>query len=79
MHVCANCAYQAARNLRLTAECAKLAQKVLDLTQELHDTDAAFWELAGDVRMAPIAVELKDDYVSVIYPASDVGERMVQS
>lgn len=79
MYVCANCAQHGAELLRARAALAILRAENEKLRLELHDTERAFWELAGDVRLNPVAVQVSDNYVSVIFPADDAGERCVNN
>lgn len=77
MYVCANCAQRSVELLRTRAALAILRMEIDKLRLELHDTERAFWDLAGDVRLNPVAVNVTDNYVSVIFPADDAGERQV--
>jgi hypothetical protein len=77
MHVCANCAQHGAELLRARAALAICRAENERLRSELQDTDAAFWALAGDIRLSPIAVEVKEDFTSIIFPAEEAGGRKV--
>lgn len=77
MYVCANCAQHAAEHLRMRAAHAIQKAENERLRQELADTEAAFWQLACDVRLNPVLLEVSDNYVSAIFPADDSGERTV--
>jgi hypothetical protein len=58
-------------------ECNQLRKLVAALQEEVEETNAAFWELAGDVRLSPVHVDLVDNYVSVIFPSDVDAERGV--
>ena len=77
MGPCDDCALCRARLRLMQEECNQLRKLVAALQEEVEETNAAFWELAGDVRLSPVHVDLVDNYVSVIFPSDVDAERGV--
>lgn len=77
MDVCVHCAAQAARLAQLQQQNATLRDALFAKQIELMRTEEVFWDLAQDVRLNPVHVELVDNFVSVIFPAEETNQKGV--
>lgn len=79
MEVCVHCAATAARMQKAERTIGMLQKLIEAQEKELKETDLAFWELAQDVRLDVVQVEVKDDFVSQIFPDEVAQERKVSA
>lgn len=77
MQVCAYCASIAAQAEKFRLENVRLRLVISRQQQELEETEAAFWDLAGDVRLSPIRVDVSDQAVAVELVAVDQAGKEV--